>query len=61
VTPRVSCATTATTTTRTWRGCTRYSLVDRICRSPQAADDVVDTAKIVARLYAWQLEEVDAA
>jgi hypothetical protein len=38
-----------------------YSLVDRICRSPQAADDVVDTAKIVARLYAWQLEEVDAA
>jgi hypothetical protein len=38
-----------------------YSLVDRVCRSQAAADDVVDTAKIVARLYAWQLEEVDAS
>jgi hypothetical protein len=38
-----------------------YSLVDRICTSEPAANDVVSTAKVVARLYAWQLEEIDAA
>jgi 3-oxoacyl-[acyl-carrier-protein] synthase-3 len=37
-----------------------YSLMDRICHSAAAADDVVTTAKIVGRLYAWQLEEIDA-
>jgi 3-oxoacyl-[acyl-carrier-protein] synthase-3 len=36
-----------------------YSLVDRICTTPARADDVVMTAHVVARLYAWQLEEVD--
>jgi hypothetical protein len=38
-----------------------YSLVDRICNSEAAANDVISTAKVVARLYAWQLEEIDAA
>jgi hypothetical protein len=37
-----------------------YSLVDRICVDPASADDVVSTARIVGRLYAWQLEEIDA-
>ena len=57
------------------RGCTRflryhgdnvdshmdklYGLIDRICSSPRAADDVVMTATVVARLYALQLEEID--
>jgi len=36
-----------------------YALVDRVCTTPRAADDVVATAGIVARLYAWQLEEID--
>lgn len=36
-----------------------YALVDRICTSEARADDVVMTAKVVARLYAWQLEEID--
>jgi Iron-containing redox enzyme len=38
-----------------------YALVDRICTSEARADDVVMTAKVVARLYAWQLEEIDAS
>jgi len=37
-----------------------YALVDRICTDERAADDVVTTAMIVAKLYAWQLEEIDA-
>jgi 3-oxoacyl-[acyl-carrier-protein] synthase-3 len=37
-----------------------YGLVDRICTSERAADDVVTTARVVARLYAWQLEEIDS-
>jgi Iron-containing redox enzyme len=37
-----------------------YGLVDRICTSEHAAHDVVTTAKVVARLYAWQLEEIDS-
>lgn len=36
-----------------------YGLIDRICTSEKAATDVVTTARIVARLYAWQLEEID--
>ena len=38
-----------------------YGLVDRICRAEQVTDDVVDTASIVGRLYALQLEEIDGA
>jgi 3-oxoacyl-[acyl-carrier-protein] synthase-3 len=37
-----------------------YGLIDRICTTGQACDDVVMTARVVARLYAWQLEEVDS-
>jgi hypothetical protein len=37
-----------------------YALVDRLCTNEAAANDVVTTAKVVARLYAWQLEEIDA-
>lgn len=36
-----------------------YGLIDRICSTRQAADDVVTTAIVVARLYAMQLEEID--
>jgi 3-oxoacyl-[acyl-carrier-protein] synthase-3 len=36
-----------------------YALIDRICTTPPAADDVVRTAAVVGRLYALQLEEVD--
>jgi pyrroloquinoline quinone (PQQ) biosynthesis protein C len=36
-----------------------YGLIDRICMTQRAADDVVTTATVVARLYAWQLEEID--
>lgn len=36
-----------------------YGLIDRICSSAPTADDVVTTARVVARLYAWQLEEID--
>jgi hypothetical protein len=38
-----------------------YALVDRICTSEARCDDVVMTARVVARLYAWQLEEIDEA
>jgi len=37
-----------------------YGLIDRICTSEQAAADVITTARVVARLYAWQLEEIDS-
>jgi hypothetical protein len=37
-----------------------YGLIDRICTSERASRDVVGTARIVARLYAWQLEEIDS-
>ena len=37
-----------------------YGLVDRICTSERAASEVVSTARVVARLYAWQLEEIDS-
>jgi 3-oxoacyl-[acyl-carrier-protein] synthase-3 len=36
-----------------------YGLIDRICISERLASDVVTTARVVARLYAWQLEEID--
>lgn len=36
-----------------------YGLLDRLCRSPAAADDMVLTAKVVGRLYALQIEEID--
>jgi len=36
-----------------------YGLVDRIITSQQVADRVVQTAKVVGRLYAMQLEEID--
>ncbi len=38
---------------------TLYGLIDRICTSERASSDVVTTARVVARLYAWQLEEID--
>jgi 3-oxoacyl-[acyl-carrier-protein] synthase-3 len=37
-----------------------YALIDRICTTERVADDVVRTARVVGRLYAWQLEEVDS-
>jgi 3-oxoacyl-[acyl-carrier-protein] synthase-3 len=37
-----------------------YSLIDRICTSECVADEIVKTARVVARLYAWQLEEIDS-
>ena len=37
-----------------------YGLIDRICTSEKMANEVVITAKVVARLYAWQLEEIDS-
>jgi 3-oxoacyl-[acyl-carrier-protein] synthase-3 len=37
-----------------------YGLIDRICTSETASRDVLTTAKVVARLYAWQLEEIDS-
>ena len=38
-----------------------YGLIDRVCVDTQAADRVVRTAKVVGRLYAMQLEEIDDA
>jgi 3-oxoacyl-[acyl-carrier-protein] synthase-3 len=38
---------------------TLYGLIDRICVNEQAVQDVVMTARVVARLYAMQLEEID--
>jgi 3-oxoacyl-[acyl-carrier-protein] synthase-3 len=38
-----------------------YALVDRICTTAARCDEVVMTARVVARLYAWQLEEIDEA
>ena len=36
-----------------------YGLIDRVCTDQAAADRVVRTAKVVARLYAMQLEEIE--
>ena len=37
-----------------------YGLVDRVVTSQKVADKVVQTAKVVGRLYAMQLEEIDS-
>jgi heme oxygenase-like protein len=37
-----------------------YGLIDRICVTQKMADEVAMTAAVVARLYAWQLEEIDS-
>jgi hypothetical protein len=36
-----------------------YGMLDRICTSTEAADEVTRTSRIVGRLYALQLEEID--
>lgn len=36
-----------------------YSLLDEVCVSAARADSILKTAKVVARLYALQLEEID--
>jgi 3-oxoacyl-[acyl-carrier-protein] synthase-3 len=36
-----------------------FGLIDRLCVDDDAADRIVRTAKVVARLYAMQLEEID--
>ncbi len=36
-----------------------YALLDRVCAVPDAHRSITRTAKVVARLYALQLEEVD--
>ncbi|KPK48789.1 MAG: hypothetical protein AMS22_14720 [Thiotrichales bacterium SG8_50] len=38
-----------------------YGLIDRICTDDKVADDIVRTARVVSRLYAMQLEEIDHA
>jgi len=36
-----------------------YGLIDRICVDEKSSDDVVRLSRVVARLYALQLEEID--
>lgn len=36
-----------------------YQLIDRVASSQQNVDDIIRTAKVVARLYQLQLEEID--
>ena len=36
-----------------------YGLIDRVCTDQSAADRIIRTAKVVARLYAMQLEEIE--
>jgi hypothetical protein len=38
-----------------------YGLLDRVCTSAAIADDILLVAGVVGRLYAMQLEEVDAS
>ena len=38
-----------------------YGLIDRVCTDLEVADRIVRTAKVVGRLYAMQLEEIDNA
>ncbi len=38
-----------------------YGLIDRVCTDEAAADRIVQTATVVGRLYALQLEEIDHA
>lgn len=37
-----------------------YELLNRVCNSPEISDSICKTAKVVARLYQLQLEEIDA-
>lgn len=36
-----------------------YQLIDRVCQSESDVEQIVKTARVVSRLYAMQLEEVD--
>jgi len=36
-----------------------YELIDRLCKSDKAQENIERTAKVVARLYLLQLEEID--
>ena len=36
-----------------------YQLIDRVATSQKNIEDIVRTAKVVAKLYQMQLEEVD--
>jgi len=36
-----------------------YALIDRVCMSEEHVKNIIKTAKVVGRLYALQLEEVD--
>lgn len=36
-----------------------YQLIDRVCYSDKAVEDITRTAKVVARLYCLQLEEIE--
>lgn len=36
-----------------------YGVLDRVCTGPEPIDEVVRTSRIVGRLYALQLEEID--
>ena len=38
-----------------------YGLIDRVCTDEDAADRIVRTARVVGRLYALQLEEIEGA
>lgn len=38
-----------------------YRLMDRVCTAPDTAERIVMTARVVAKLYALQLSEVDEA
>ena len=38
-----------------------YGLLDRLCANASAADAIVNTGRVVGRLYAMQLEEIDNA
>lgn len=36
-----------------------YGLIDRLSVNEQTVDDIVRTVRVVSRLYAMQLEEID--
>ena len=36
-----------------------YGMLDRTCTSTERANAIVKTARVVGRLYALQLEEID--
>lgn len=38
-----------------------YGLIDRVCTSENVVNDIIRTARVVSRLYAMQLEEIDYA